>query len=60
MKPLVKPAEPKFLQLVATHGEVAAQAAPLEVVIRGDIVVRVPPRFDDQMLTRVVRALGAC
>ena len=60
MKPMVKTAEPKFLQLVATQGEVGGAAAPLEVVIRGDIVVRVPPGFDDQMLTRVLRALGAC
>lgn len=60
MKPLVKTPEPKFLQLVAADGEVAGAAAPLEVVIRGDIVVRVPHGFDDQLLTRVLRALGAC
>jgi hypothetical protein len=60
MKPVVKASEPKFLQLVGTHGEAAGAAASLEVVIRGDIVVRVPPCFDDHMLTRVLRALGAC
>src|SRR5262245_54586826 len=58
MKPVVKAPEPKFLQLVPTHSE-AVGAAPLEVVIGGDIVVRVPRDFDEQTLTRVIRALGA-
>lgn len=54
MKPVAK-VEPKFLQLVPTRGEAAA---PLEVVIRSDIVVRVSAGFDEQTLTRVLRALG--
>ena len=60
IKPVVKAAEPKFLQLVPTHDDAraAAAAAPLELVIRGDVVVRVPPCFDDVALGRVLRALG--
>jgi transposase len=58
MKPVVKAAEPKFLQLVPTRDDAASAAAPLEVVIRGDIVVRVTSGFDEQTLTRVLRALG--
>jgi hypothetical protein len=58
MKPAAKTTEPKFLQLVPTHNE-AVGGVPLEVVIRGDIVVRVPRDFDEHTLTRVVRALGA-
>jgi len=60
VKPVSKATVPKFLQLVATEREVAVPAVPLEVVVRGDIVVRVPHGFDDQMLSRVLRALGAC
>ena len=59
MKRVVKAAEPKFLQLVPTHNEAVGAAVPLELVIRGDIVVRVSPGFDDQTLTRVLHALGA-
>lgn len=58
MKPVAKATEPKFLQLVPTHSE-ADGAVPLEVVIGGDIVVRVPRDFDEHTLTRVIRALGA-
>ena len=58
VKPVVKAAEPKFLQLVPTHGDAVGAAAPLEMVIRGDVVVRVPPGFDDQTLTSVLHALG--
>ena len=59
IKPVVKAAEPKFLQLVAAHDDTAGAAVPLEVVIGGDIVVRVPQGFDEQTLTRVLHALGA-
>ena len=58
MKPVAKAPEPKFLQLVPTHSE-AVGAVSVEVVIRGDIIVRVPRDFDEHTLTRVVRALGA-
>ena len=58
-KPAVKAAEPKFLQLVPTHDEAVGSAVPLEAVIRGDIVVRAPRGFDEQTLTRMIRALGA-
>jgi hypothetical protein len=59
MKPVVKATEPKFLQLVPTHSE-AVGAGPVEVVIRGDIIVRVSRDFDEHTLTRVIRVLGAC
>ena len=58
MKPVAKATEPKFLQLVPTHSE-AVGGVPLEVVIGGDIVLRVPRDFDEHTLTRVIRALGA-
>jgi transposase len=54
-----KAAEPKFLQLVTTNNEAVASAAPLELVIRRDIVVRVHRGFDEQTLARVIHALGA-
>jgi len=57
-KPVAKAAEPKFLQLVPTHSE-AVEAASLEVVIGGDVIVRVPRDFDEHTLTRVIRAVGA-
>lgn len=56
-KPVVK--EPTFLQLVPTTGDAVGAAVPLELVLRGDIVVRVAQGFDEQTLTRVLRALGA-
>lgn len=49
----------QFLQLVPTQADAPSSPA-LEVVIRRDIVVRVPRGFDEETLTRVVRALGAC
>ena len=58
LKPVAKAAEPKFLQLVPTQRGEAAEAVPLEVVIRGDITVRVPPGFDEHTLTRLLSALG--
>lgn len=60
LKPVAKAAQQKFLQLVPTRSDTMGAAVPLELVIRGDIVVRVPPGFDDQTLTRVLRALGGC
>jgi hypothetical protein len=59
VKPLIKAAESKFLQLVPTYDEAAGSTVALEVLIRGDVVVRVPRGFDEQTLTRVLRALGA-
>jgi len=58
MKPVVKATEPKFLQLVPTQDGATRAAEPLEVVIRGEIVVRVPPGFDDRTLARVLHSLG--
>jgi hypothetical protein len=50
----------QFLQLVPTHADAPNSSVSLEVVIRRDVVVRVPRGFDEETLTRVVRALGAC
>ena len=58
MKPVVKATEPKFLQLVPARDDATEAAVPLEVVIRGDIVVRVPSGFDEQALVGVLRSLG--
>lgn len=51
-------AEAKFLQLVPTYDDAVDSTAPLEVVIRRDVVVRVPRGFDEQTLSRVIHALG--
>jgi hypothetical protein len=47
----------KFLQLVPTaaHGDAGA---PLELVLRGDVVVRVPRGFDEPTLTRILAMVG--
>jgi len=54
---------PSFIELVMpAQASVAAAEGPavkpLEVVLRGDVVVRVPSDFDVALLRRVVDALG--
>jgi hypothetical protein len=46
-----------FVRLEPTAGEAAPEALPLEVVLAGGRVVRVPARFDAQALVRLVVAL---
>jgi transposase-like protein len=48
----------QFLQLVPTQDDAPSSPASLELVIRHDLVVRVPRGFDEETLTRVVRVLG--
>jgi hypothetical protein len=50
----------QFLQLVPAQADAPNSPVSLEVVIRRELVVRVPRGFDEETLTRVVRALGAC
>jgi transposase-like protein len=47
----------KFLQLVPTTVQ-ADTGAPLELVLRGGVVVRVPCDFDAPTLTRVLAVIG--
>jgi len=47
----------KFLQLVPTSVH-ADTGAPLELILRGGVVVRVPRDFDEPTLTRVLAMLG--
>ena len=51
---------PSFVEIVAPRTDAAdiSSAKPLEVVLPGNLVVRVPPEFDAALLRRVVDALG--
>jgi len=48
----------RFVQLSASSLP-SATPAPLELVLGADIVVRIPSGFDEETLTRVIRAVGA-
>ena len=48
---------PKFLQLVAAPDAVSS-AIPFEVVLPRGVVLRVPTRFDEPTLLRLVELLG--
>jgi len=50
-------AAPKFLQLLPTTTD-ADVGAPLELVLRGGVVVRVPRGFDEPTLARLISVIG--
>lgn len=47
----------KFLQLVSTTTHADA-GLPLELVLRGGVIVRVPRGFDEPTLTRILAMVG--
>lgn len=62
-----------FVEVVAERGELAECAIgtvtvaadderfePLEIVVRDELRIRVPARFDAEALRRLVAALGSC
>ena len=56
------PPRPAFVQVALTMPEVSAEpcgpAEPLELVLSGGLLLRIPPRFDPDALRRVLATLG--
>ena len=57
-KPRPPKRRPEFVEAVVSSE--ASEPAPLELVLPGDLRVRVPPGFDEIALRRLVGALTSC